>query len=86
MMKKFWLSSLVILCLGACANPPKGDISEEEARYRRAKAQAIDNEDYALERSRRQDAIEDYGNMRMKDAEAIKKATENISKQPIILR
>lgn len=86
MMKKFWLSSFVCLSLVACANPPKGDISDEEARYRRAKAQEIDNEDYALERSRRQDAIQDYGDMRMREAEAFKKATENISKQPIILR
>lgn len=84
-MKYFMLSAVSAVLLSACASTPP-DISEEEARYRRAKAQAIDNEDYAIERSRRKDAIEDYGDARMREAEAIKKATENISKQPIIFR
>lgn len=86
-MKYLMLSAVsAVLLLSACASNNQPDISEEEASYRRAKAQAIDNADYAIERSRRQDAIQDYGNMRMLEAEAVKKATENISKQPIILR
>lgn len=83
-MKKVLMLSLVAF-LGACADPRGPDISDEEARYRRAKVQQLDNEDYEIARSRRQDAIKDYGDMRMKEAEAYKKATENISKQPIIL-
>lgn len=83
-MKHYFILSAILL-LNACASSNAPDISAEEARYRRAKAQLIDNEDYAIERSRRQDAIQDYGDLRMREAEAIKKATENISKQPIIL-
>lgn len=83
-----YLILLTTLGLTACSVPGQNmaDISAEEARQRRARVQALDNEDYAIARQRRQDAIEDYGRMRQHDAEATKKATENISKQPIILR
>lgn len=88
-MKKYLLAALIFSTLTACSSVPNfsgsGDISDEAAAERRARVRALDNEDYAIERSRRRDAIEDYGDMRMKEAEAINKATENISKQPIIL-
>ena len=86
-MNKILMMAAVATLLSACVAAPNyagnADISAEAAAERRARVRAIDNEDYAIERSRRKDAIEDYGDMRMKEAEAINKAHENISKQQI---
>lgn len=88
-MRKTFLLLCAAMTLAACASGPdfsgNGDISYEQAAERRANVRALDNEDYAIARSRRRDAIEDYGDMRMREAEAINKAYENRSRQTIIV-
>ena len=89
-MKKMLLICSVAFGLGGClAGGPvdlsgNGDVSAEEVRQRRSRVRALEEEDYQIERSR--DAIQDYGDMRMREGEAINKAYENRSRQTIIIK
>lgn len=81
-MKKRLISlALSLPLLVACTSnytPSDAEIAERRARVR-----ALDNEDYQIQRQRRQDAIQDLGTMQMNEAEAINKSYENRSKQTI---
>ena len=91
-MKKMLLICSVAFGLGGClAGGPvdlsgNGDVSAEEVRQRRYRVRPLDMEDYQIERRRRRDAIQDYGDMRMREGEAINKAYENRSRQTIIIK
>lgn len=82
---------LPVFLLSACSSlssmylPAPNTQTDGQVAERRARVRALENEDYQIERRKRQDAIEDLGTMEMNRAEAINKAYENRSKQPIIL-
>ncbi|MFA9499007.1 hypothetical protein ACERCG_00850 [Mannheimia sp. E30BD] len=81
-MKKLLISLAISLpLLTACA--PSYTPSDAEIAERRARVRALDNEDYQIQRQRRQDAIQDLGTIQMNEAEAINKSYENRSRQTI---
>lgn len=90
-MKKMLLICSVAFGLGGClAGGPvdlsgNGDVSAEEVAQRRSRVRNLEEEDYQISR-RRRDAIQDYGDMRMREGEAINKAYENRSRQTIIIK
>ena len=63
-----------------------GDVGAEEVAQRRSRVRNVEEEDYQISRRRRRDAIQDYGDMRMREGEAINKAYENRSRQTIIIK
>ncbi len=89
-MKKLMLL-IPMFALSACSGissmylPTPNTQSDLDVAERRAKIRALENEDYQIERKRRQDAIEDLGTMEMNRGKAINKAYENRSKQKIYI-
>lgn len=86
-MKKLLLL-LPLFTVTACSSlflPGPSAQSDAEIAERRARVRALENEDYQIERQRRQDAIQDLGTMEMNRAKAINKAYENRSKQSITI-
>lgn len=89
-MKKLVLL-IPMFVLSACSAissmylPTPNTQSDLDVAERRARIRALENEDYQIERKRRQDAIEDLGTMEMNRGKAINKAYENRSKQKIYI-